>query len=130
MLFLIISPASRTVNHGQTTTFTITPNTGYRASATGCGGTLSGNTYTTGTITADCTVTATFTDAYISLPGNIDNMGYSANRVDGYDLIKLSIAFGSKPGDANWNPLCDLDGSSKVDGSDLIVLGNHFGEVQ
>lgn len=62
--------------------------------------------------------------------GNVDNTSYSANRVDGYDLIKLSIAFGSKPGDANWNPVCDLDNSGKVDGSDLIVLGNHFGEVQ
>ena len=62
--------------------------------------------------------------------GNADNTGYSINRVDGFDLIKLSIAFGSKPGDANWNPVCDLDKNGKVDGSDLITLGAHFGEVQ
>jgi hypothetical protein len=51
----------QTVNYGNTTSFTVTANTGYSiASVTGCGGTLSGNTYTTGPITGNCTVTATF----------------------------------------------------------------------
>ena len=53
-----ISPASQTVNHGATTAFTVTPNTGYMAAATGCGGTLNGTTYTTGQITGPCTVSA------------------------------------------------------------------------
>jgi hypothetical protein len=73
------------------------------------------------------------TGTEISLPGNIDKRGHSANRVDGSDLITLSIAFGSKSGDLNWNPSCDLDkdgaSDNKIDGSDLIVLGTHFGEV-
>ncbi len=60
-----ISPSSRTVNSGQTTTFTVTPNSGYTASASGCGGSLSGTTYTTGAITSNCTVTATFTAASV-----------------------------------------------------------------
>ncbi len=47
-----ISPATRTVAHGATTTFTVTPTMGYSASVTGCGGTLSGTSYTTGPITA------------------------------------------------------------------------------
>lgn len=52
-----------------TTTFTVTPNTGYAtASVTGCGGTLLGNTYTTGPITGDCTVSATFAPSYIVTP--------------------------------------------------------------
>ncbi|MCB1920103.1 MAG: DUF4214 domain-containing protein [Candidatus Competibacteraceae bacterium] len=55
-----ITPTSQTVTHGTTTTFTVTPNTGYTATVTGCGGALSGNTYTTGIVTADCTVSATF----------------------------------------------------------------------
>src|SRR3989344_4272861 len=55
-----ISPASRSVNYGSNTTFTVTPNAGYTASATGCGGSLSGTTYTTGAITGACTVSATF----------------------------------------------------------------------
>ncbi len=56
-----ISPGTRTVNYNGTTTFTVTPNTGYGiASVTGCGGSLSGSTYTTGPITSACTVTAGF----------------------------------------------------------------------
>ena len=56
-----ISPTSASVTKGSNTAFTVTPNTGYHiASVTGCGGALSGNTYTTGAITVDCTVTATF----------------------------------------------------------------------
>lgn len=57
-----ITPSSATVNDGSTTSFTVTPDVGYAiGSVTGCGGTLSGSTYTTGAITADCTVTASFT---------------------------------------------------------------------
>jgi large repetitive protein len=57
-----ISPASALVSHGATTTFTVTPNTGYSIGAvTGCGGSLASNTYTTGAITGPCTVTASFT---------------------------------------------------------------------
>ena len=51
----------QTVNDGATTSFTITPDAHYRiADVTGCGGSLAGDTYTTGAITADCTVNATF----------------------------------------------------------------------
>jgi hypothetical protein len=51
----------QTVNYNQTTSFTVTPNTGYHAVMSGtCGGTLVGNTYTTNAVTADCTVTASF----------------------------------------------------------------------
>jgi uncharacterized repeat protein (TIGR02543 family) len=57
----LISPISAVVSHGSTTSFTFTLNTGFHiASVTGCGGTLFGNTYTTGAITGDCMVTATF----------------------------------------------------------------------
>jgi hypothetical protein len=55
-----INPATRTVSRGATTTFTLSPSSGYIAAAIGCGGTLSGAVYTTGTITSSCTVTATF----------------------------------------------------------------------
>jgi len=57
-----ISPATVTVTQGQTTTFTVTPDAGYAVSSiTGCNGTLSETTYTTGAISATCSVTATFT---------------------------------------------------------------------
>ena len=57
-----ISPSTpQVVAHNATPAFTLTPNTGYAASATGCGGSLSGNTYTTAAVTADCAVSASFT---------------------------------------------------------------------
>ena len=63
-----ISPTSKTVNHGDNTTFTVAPNSGYSiGSVSGCGGTLSGSTYTTGAITSACTVSATFTTVTISV---------------------------------------------------------------
>lgn len=57
-----ISPDSpQSVEHGDTTSFTVTPDTGYSIDKVeGCNGSLSGNTYTTGAITADCEVTAGF----------------------------------------------------------------------
>ena len=57
-----ISPSvPQMINFLQSASFTITPNTGYHiASVTGCGGTLNGSTYTTGPITEDCMVSASF----------------------------------------------------------------------
>jgi hypothetical protein len=57
-----ISPnASQVVVANTTVSFTVTPSNGYQiASVTGCGGALTGNTYTTGPITANCTVSASF----------------------------------------------------------------------
>ena len=57
----IVPSTPQIVNDGATTSFTVTPNTGFAIeSVTGCGGSLAGNLYTTGPITADCTVDATF----------------------------------------------------------------------
>lgn len=56
-----ISPPSALVNYNATQAFTITPNAGsYISSTGGCGGSLSGNTYTTGPVTAACVVSASF----------------------------------------------------------------------
>ncbi|MDA9941060.1 hypothetical protein N9C62_00460 [Luminiphilus sp.] len=56
-----IAPSSvQTVNENQQVQFDLTPANGYRVAAVGgsCGGALSGNTFTTNPITADCTVEA------------------------------------------------------------------------
>ena len=51
----------QTVDDGATTTFTVAATPPYQVdSVSGCGGSLAGDTYTTGAITGDCTVTATF----------------------------------------------------------------------
>ena len=77
-----ISPASRTVANGQTTTFTVSANTGYSiSSVSGCGGNLSGNTFTTGTITSACTVNASF---------NLNNYTVTATAGEGGTITPAS----------------------------------------
>jgi hypothetical protein len=80
-----ISPSGAvSVASGATRTFTVTPSAGYSLSNVGgtCGGTLSGSTYTTRAITANCTVTAAFAQAtYIvtastGTGGTINPSGY------------------------------------------------------
>ena len=57
-----INPLLQTVDHGATAVLTVTPAANYHvAGVTGCGGVLNGTIYTTGPVTADCAVSATFT---------------------------------------------------------------------
>ncbi|BCS53402.1 hypothetical protein GSVR_17100 [Geobacter sp. SVR] len=66
-----ISPSGvSTVASGEVKSFTVTASNGYDiATVTGCGGSLSGSTYTTGAITGACTVTVSFsTSAAITDP--------------------------------------------------------------
>ena len=75
-----ISPSTNvTVNHGATTSFTVTPNAGYTASVTGsCGGSLMGNTFTTNPITASCSVNASFTLNTFTLTVNPAGTGFGS----------------------------------------------------
>ncbi|HRI43580.1 MAG TPA: hypothetical protein PLL78_05470 [Fimbriimonadaceae bacterium] len=45
------------------------------------------------------------------------------------DYAGLSSAFGSAPGDPNWNPAADLDGDESVDIGDFAILSQNFGQV-
>ena len=73
-----IVPSSRLVSSGTTTTFTVTPSSGYHiGTVTGCGGSLVGSTYTTGAVTGDCTVTASFTNAAPTVPVAVSPAGGS-----------------------------------------------------
>ena len=95
-----ISPSTpQTVNYGQTISFTVTPNPGNSiGSVTGCGGTLSGNTYTTGPITGDCTVSATFPtfgiDQYTKLILHMDGANGSTTFVDSEITPKTVTGYG------------------------------------
>jgi len=60
------------------------------------------------------------------LLGDID----SSDRVDGFDLGRLGLAFGSQPGDPNWDPDADLNGDGIVDGADLAILDENFGKIK
>jgi hypothetical protein len=44
------------------------------------------------------------------------------------DLVILAQAYGSKPGDSNWNPNADIDSNSAVGLSDLVILAQHYGQ--
>jgi lysophospholipase L1-like esterase len=59
----------------------------------------------------------------VFLDGDIDLDG----RVDGYDLVILAIAFGSKVGQVRYYARADLNGDGFVDGFDLAILASNFG---
>jgi hypothetical protein len=49
-------------------------------------------------------------------------------KVDIKDMVLLIKAFGSYPGQPNWNPNADLNNDGKVDIKDMVLLIKHFGE--
>lgn len=69
-----LSPSSpQDVVEGGTIAFTVLPDAGYTIDAvSGCGGSLAANVYTTGPITADCTVSATFVFADLIFADGFD----------------------------------------------------------
>ena len=61
---------------------------------------------------------------FITIPGDVDGDG----TVEKDDLDELNEAYGSEPGDPNWNPYCDFNGDDKVDVLDFFDLGKNYGE--
>jgi hypothetical protein len=59
------------------------------------------------------------------LLGDINGEG----KVNLADLVLLAQAYGSKPGDANWNPNADINGKGVVNLSDLVTLALHYGQT-
>lgn len=49
-------------------------------------------------------------------------------KVNLADLVLLAHAYGSKPGDAKWNPNADVDGNGVVGLSDLVLLADNYGK--
>jgi parallel beta-helix repeat protein len=70
-----------------------------------------------------------YTDGTIEVvePGNPDVNGDGI--VDIVDVVIVALAFGSEPGDPNWNPVADLNGDSIVDIVDIVLVAIHFGET-
>jgi len=63
-----LDPTNRTVAAGDTVTFTVIPDTGYRIDqVTGCGGSLAGEVYIIGAVTQSCTVSAAFSPRQYTL---------------------------------------------------------------
>lgn len=57
---------------------------------------------------------------------------YDVNQdgiVDISDLYQVALAYGSQPGDPNWDPACDVNSDDIVDISDLYGVALHYGET-
>lgn len=109
-----ISPGNRSVVSGQTASFTLTTNTDYSiAEVTGCNGSLSGNTYTTGAITAACSISASF-----KLNSWALSVGQTALTLA--ESTTATVAF-SVTGSSNVNVSTAITGSTAVSSS---ISGN------
>ena len=64
-------------------------------------------------------------EVYFKVMGDVNDDGV----VDPYDLLDLSKAYSSQPGDVNWNPNSDLNRDGKVAAADLIELTKSYGET-
>ncbi|MBK8286098.1 MAG: Ig-like domain repeat protein [Ahniella sp.] len=97
-----VSPSGvQIVNHGSSTVFTLSPNGGYRiASATGCGGSLAGNQFTTGAITAACAITVSFNRNPLANSGAlnlIEDSAETAGNLSGTDDDTLTFSIQTPP---------------------------------
>ena len=50
-------------------------------------------------------------------------------KVNIIDITIVAKAFGSKPGDSNWNPIADLNNDSKVNILDITLVAKDFGKT-
>jgi nitrous oxidase accessory protein len=58
-------------------------------------------------------------------PGDINGDG----NVSLADLVLLASAYGSQPGDVDWNPRADMANPwNVITPSDLVILANHYGQ--
>ena len=52
-----------------------------------------------------------------------------SGEVDGYDLARLGRAFGADLGQSAWDATVDFNGDEAIDGLDLTVFANWFGQA-
>ena len=107
-----ISPTSASVNQNDTTSFTVTPDTGYVIdTVSGCDGSLVGDTYTTGVITADCTVSASFIERML---GPVSALFPSAPNWNDYAAGRDWSTATDTACDADNNNACTHGGELRV----------------
>jgi hypothetical protein len=68
----------------------------------------------------------TFTDGttLVTIPGDL-NGDFGVTHAD---FVILANAYGSRPGDPNWNPNADLDNNRVIGLTDLVTLAIHYGQ--
>ena len=126
-----LAPATpQAVGSNLTTTFAVTPEIGYHiGTVEGCGGTLDGGTYTTGPITEDCTVTASFViNRYMltaaksgsgggtvtSVPAGIDCGSTCAAAYDHGTVVSLSQVSNAGSVFTGWGGDCSGTGACAI----------------
>jgi outer membrane protein assembly factor BamB len=62
--------------------------------------------------------------AVVTIPGDLNG----DLAVGLKDLVILAGAYGSRPGNPNWNANADIDGNGVVGLSDLVVMATHYGQ--
>lgn len=143
-----LSPTAITaVPSGGTHTFTITPDDGWQLhSVNGCGGSLSGNTYTATNVTADCTVTVTLQailtytiSTQLTGQGSItpaeatglhagDNQTFTLTPADGWQLHSVSGCDGSLSGAIYTVPNVTADCTVYANFQAVSVAGKIFSD--
>ena len=83
--------------------------------------------YATPVPTETDTADNTYTDGIILITITGDVNG--DRTVETSDLSDLKKAYGSKPGDLNWNSNCDLNSDDKIDAADLFRLSKNYGKT-
>jgi len=76
-----------------------------------------GETDTTDNTHADGVVTVT-------IPGNVDG----DFDVDIYDVVSICTAYGSKLGQLQYKPNCDINSDGKIDIYDVVIVCTHYGQ--
>lgn len=93
-----VEPLGARVLHGQTYSFTVTPHPGWAvASGSGCGGSLSGNVYTTGPVTSDCNIDFTYATTSLLVTTSVSGEG-SITPAENWVLPGESANFALSPG--------------------------------
>jgi len=62
---------------------------------------------------------------------NITGKTYDVNgdgKIDSRDVYAVARAFGSRPGDPNWDARCDFNKDNKVDTRDYYPVCQHYGQ--
>lgn len=123
-----VAPATQKVDAGETATLTVTPADGYLiASVAGCGGVLSGNTYTTAAIQANCTVNATFTSLILSASFSASSDGSFSVAVPDSDvtLFGMVVPEGTKGlGELMASPAWRATDVKTIDGAIIELRGD------
>ncbi len=131
-----ISPSNIVVEEGQRIDFTLNPDLDYTVDkVTGCGGVLSGNTYTTGSIHDDCTIEATFRARFISFgfSGPVKSIVLSTDGSGGFYVGGGFGIYNSNAGGLlRFNSDASLDESFRSDVgavSTMVSAGDGSGDI-